>query len=255
MAELSTLLDAVLAAPDDNTPRLAYADWCDAQADPDSRSRAALIREQIAHALVTPEQASTPQALRLGMEIRERLNTHQATWSAPVGGLVDAYRFRRGFIGWVRMSAQRFLDDGDRIFASAPVRHVDLTDVRDVDETLWQSPLLSKLSSLSMDGCGLYDLHVQLLADSPQLVNLRWLSVADNNLGLPSAEALARSTRMPSLELAEFRGNPVDPVERLGLDSGFVVSSAMPPEGQDLERRFGPLRWLRRDGDEVRFVP
>lgn len=82
---------------------------------------------------------------------------------------MDAYRFRRGFIGWVRLSAEAFLAHGDRIFAAAPVRHIDLTQVRDVDENLWQSPLLSRLSSLSTDAAGCTTYTCNCLPSHPSL--------------------------------------------------------------------------------------
>ncbi|HEY1066638.1 MAG TPA: TIGR02996 domain-containing protein, partial [Pirellulales bacterium] len=41
-------LDAIRAAPEDDAPRLIYADWLDEQGDESSRDRAAFIRAQCA---------------------------------------------------------------------------------------------------------------------------------------------------------------------------------------------------------------
>jgi len=133
------------------------------------------------------------------------------------------------------------------------VRHLDLTDVRDVDERLYDSPLLARLHSLSMNGCGLHDVHLQMLAASPHVADLRWLSVVDNHLGIAAAEALAQSSGLPNLRYAEFGGNPYDPVEQLGIDSGIVVASWPSDEGEALEARFGHQQWLHRDPPIHRF--
>jgi uncharacterized protein (TIGR02996 family) len=255
MADDAAQLQAVLDAPDDDAPRLAYARWCDARGDAASVARAELIRAQIDLARKDPADVKAGRAFGLQQRIEEILARHGAAWGQPLAGWVDAFHFVRGFIGWIELSARSFLDHGDRIFALAPVQHLDLTAVRDVDEALADSPLLAKIRSLSMNGCGLHDLHLQLLAASPYVTNLRWLSVADNHLGLPAAEALAASPHLTNLAFAELRSNPVDPTEQLGVDGGIVVASWMPPEGKDLEARFGHLQWLHREPFVGRFDP
>ena len=95
---------------------------------------------------------------------------------------------------------------------------------------------------------------MQLLADSPRVAKLRWLSLLNNHLGMKGAEALAASKNLPSLVYAEFGGNPVDPAEQLGIDSGIIVASAFPQAGMDLESRYGTLPWLHRDEIVQRFT-
>lgn len=247
MTDEAARLQAVLDAPDDDAPRLAYAKWSEDQGDPTSIARGELIRAQIDLAHRDPEEVRTGRAFGVQQRIKELVDLHGTSWAQPLLGWVDAFHFLRGFVGLIGLSARSFLDHGDRILALAPVQHLDLTGIRDVDEALADSPLLANIRSLSMNGCGLHDLHLQLLAASPHLTNLRWLSVADNHLGLAAAEALAASPHLRNLRFASFRGNPVDPVEKLGYDSGIVVSSWMPPEGKDLEARFGHQPWLHRE--------
>ncbi|WP_437816039.1 TIGR02996 domain-containing protein [Sorangium sp. So ce1078] len=253
MTDEATLLKAVLDAPDDDAPRLAYAQWSDAQGDAVSVARGELIRAQIDLMHTSPEVIKAGRAFGVQHRIEALIDRHGATWAGAIAGWVDAVHFVRGFVGWIKLSAQRFLDHGDSIMALAPVQHLDLTGVRDVDEALFDSPLLAHIRSLSMDACGLHDLHVQMLAASPHVTHLRWLSVADNHLTLAAAEALAASPFLRDLRYAELRGNPTDPVERLGYDSGIVVASWMPPEGKDIEARFGHQPWLHRDVIPGRF--
>jgi uncharacterized protein (TIGR02996 family) len=253
MTDDAAQLKAVLDAPDDDAPRLAYAQWSEDQGDALSVARGELIRAQIDLTHMDPEYVGTGRAFGTQQQIRELVDSHGAAWAGALAEWVDAFYFVRGFVDWIKLSARSFLDHGDRIFARAPVQHVDLTGVRDVDESLFESPLLASIRSLSMDACGLHDLHLQMLAASPYVTNLRWLSVADNHLTLAAAEAIAASPYLRNLLFANFRSNPTNPVEQRGYDSGIVVASWMPQEGEDLEARFGHQPWLHREIIHGRF--
>ncbi|MGH1341099.1 MAG: TIGR02996 domain-containing protein [Nannocystales bacterium] len=251
MADEAELLAAVLASPDEDAPRLDYAAWCDALTDPSWTSRGELIRLQLDGVGL---DRRNPASLSNRQRIQELLDTYGSVWTQGIDAWIDGFLFLRGFVGLIRLSASNFVNHADEIHALAPVQHLDLSAVRDVDEALADSAALAKIRTLRMDGCGLHDLHLQLVADSPHAANLRWLSVADNHLTIASAEALAASPHLRDLEFAQFRSNPSDPAEQLGLDSGVVVASWMPPEGEDLEARYGYLPWLHREVPVHRFA-
>lgn len=253
MADEPTLLRAVLADPDADVPRLEYAQWCAGQRDPAWVARGEVIRAQLDLDRADPQAVATGQLFGLQHRVRELVDAHGDAWAGPIATWADEVRFVRGFVEWIRLPASEFLARGSEIFERAPVRHLDLSAVRDVDEALFETELLAGVRSLAMDRCSLYDIHVQLLAASPHVTTLRWLSVANNKLTLAAAEALAASKNLPSLRFLEFRGNEVDPVEQLGLDSGVVVASWMPPEGVALEARHGHLPWLHREPTPARF--
>ncbi len=227
-----------------------YARWCDAQPDAAWNARAELIRLQLDTAGLDPTNPAVHGNRR---RINTLLDTYRSTWAQPLAAWVDDVQFLRGFVGLVKLSAQSFVGHADDILARAPVQHLDLAQVRDVDEALADSPALGNIRSLRMDRGGLHDVHVQLLAASAHAANLRWLSLAHNHLTLATAESLAASPHLGKLEFADFLGNPFDPAEQLGLDSGVVVASWMPPEAQDLEARYGALRWLHREPPVHRF--
>ena len=250
----SLLLQAVVDAPDDDAPRLTFADWCAQQPDELTRARAELIRAQIQMAQPDFDSLERVSQYRISSRAAELLTAHRQAWAGPLADLVDAYGYQRGFIFWVQTSASRFLAHAHSLFALAPIVHADLSAVRDVSEQFFASPHLRRLRSLLMDNCGLYDIHLQLLADSPSVAGLRWLSVLNNQLGMKGAEALAASKNLPSLRFAEFGGNPVDPTEQLGIDGGIVVASVFPQAGLDLEARYGVLPWLHRDEIVQRFA-
>src|SRR5262245_30564076 len=89
-----TLLGAVLAAPEDEAPRLAYADWLAANGQSE---RAEFIRLQI-------ERARRPRGDPAGLYPGERekalLAAHGAQWLAPLPEPIRrVVTFERGFPG------------------------------------------------------------------------------------------------------------------------------------------------------------
>ena len=91
MNEREALLRAVCENPDDDTPRLVFADWLDEHDEPE---RAEFIRLQIAAAL-HPVGSSA----RLHKEHRPiaMLRTHEAEWRQELA-TSTGYRWGEGFV-------------------------------------------------------------------------------------------------------------------------------------------------------------
>src|SRR5947208_16258633 len=91
---------AVLESPDDDGPRLVYADWLDEQGDP----RGEFIRTQVesehcpAGLPRCPERVAREQAL---------LAAHGPRWQRGLHGLAADCRFRRGFVEDVLLSVDQ----------------------------------------------------------------------------------------------------------------------------------------------------
>src|SRR5262245_51138826 len=111
-------LDAIVAAPEDDAPRLVYADWLEENGDSD---RAEFIRLQCDLA-----RRARFDIARRPLVDRERqlLQLHRAEWAKPVASLVRDYHFRRGFVEGVSIGVRKFLTDGEELFAAAPIQHV-----------------------------------------------------------------------------------------------------------------------------------
>ena len=73
-------LQAILEQPDDDTPRLIYADWLEEQGDP----RGEFIRIQCALAGLPPDDARRPE---LGAREAALLESHREAWLEPLRGL------------------------------------------------------------------------------------------------------------------------------------------------------------------------
>src|SRR5215470_6975433 len=99
MNEREALLRAVCENPDDDTPRLVFADWLQENGD---EARAEFIRLQIEIANLPDGQKKQEKQTRE----KELLNIHEATWTEPFkefepdrleGWGEDFCTFRRGF--------------------------------------------------------------------------------------------------------------------------------------------------------------
>jgi uncharacterized protein (TIGR02996 family) len=87
MSDGDALLAAILAHPDEDTPRLVYADWLDENGQPD---RAEFIRLQCANARRDDEAAE-----ERAFQLEER---NRGKWLAGLPQFTDAqWEFRRGF--------------------------------------------------------------------------------------------------------------------------------------------------------------
>ena len=125
---LGTLLAEVLARPDDDAPREAYARATEA-ADPE---RAEFIRVQFALARTTLVRGTAKyRALRKAEE--DLLHRRLSDWVGDLGPwvrLVDKndtpLPFVRGFLEQLAMTAGDFLSHGPSLCRRIPFRHLDL---------------------------------------------------------------------------------------------------------------------------------
>jgi uncharacterized protein (TIGR02996 family) len=86
------LLQSVLAATDDDLPRLVYADWLDEHADP---ARADFIRTQIELAKLP---AHDPRFRPLEDREHDLLGEHEAGWLGEEAERLREWEWRRGFV-------------------------------------------------------------------------------------------------------------------------------------------------------------
>src|SRR5262245_23124110 len=119
------LLAAVCEQPDNDHPRLIYADWLEEHGDDADRDRAAFIRLQI--------EAKNPATdLDRLCELRRRekalLEQYAATWQKPFAAAHKPF-FERGFVANVTLSLDALLRRGKRFFEAAPLQYLHLTSV------------------------------------------------------------------------------------------------------------------------------
>jgi uncharacterized protein (TIGR02996 family) len=147
--EAAGFLRAVVARPDDDLPRLIYADWLDERGE---AVRAEFIRLQCLLARSPQHPCAPPppvgggavcpaagcqavQSRRRAQELLNQLSSElpirHAAWAEPppphVAGIEPAAVYRRGFIESMTLTAAEWLRHAEAIVAAHPVREVTLT--------------------------------------------------------------------------------------------------------------------------------
>jgi uncharacterized protein (TIGR02996 family) len=172
-------LDDIIAHPDDDAPRLIYADWLEDQGRDD---QARFIRTQIELATSPYHQgrlgrlhewpgAARPGAQEpSGLDARWRLVRDLAPRFRPArAAALRCWVWRRGFIEEVSASGGALAAVAN-FMKSHPVRHLRVARVRQQVKTLASARWLSRLVSLELGTVGPDDLDA--LACSPHLANL-----------------------------------------------------------------------------------
>jgi uncharacterized protein (TIGR02996 family) len=222
-ADEQAFLSAILAQPDDDTPRLVFADWLDERGGADDRARAALIRAQCRLEHVPPGRERT----RLAAHARRILKTHARRWTAALDAakLGSDWTFRRGFLDGGSMSATAFVRRGEELFRLAPtVRAMRFPNASNETAALAASPLVARLVSADlarMCSCGRCPIGRELrdLFKSEYVTNLRHLNVSHDRIYLEETQALARSKVLSNLTDLDLSGNPLGTVWTDGIEA------------------------------------
>jgi uncharacterized protein (TIGR02996 family) len=181
-------LEAILETPDDDTPRLVYADWLD---DNDQGHRAEFIRIQCR---LDRMDEFDPERLALEQREADLLAVHGESWKPPVPSWVHlkhGHPFRRGFLEQASSTATDFLKRGAGLFAVTPVSQLQIRNLRDKMAQLAASPLLAHVPGLNFHESDLSPAELDTLGASPHLGNLRELALGWTRLSGATASSLA----------------------------------------------------------------
>lgn len=211
MTERDALHAAVCANPDDDTPRLVFADWLQ---EHDEDERAEFIRVQIEAARLPAGKKRAAKEARA----KELLDAHEKQWAKQIKRFVEkpfagpAYEFRRGFIETVAVRPVKFLEDIDDLFELAPLRGLHFFDSGSIDWIAGCERMLS-IRELNLSGCVLSSSG----SDVPQVLRSKYLanlvsldaSGFDDNGHLDNRglTAIANSKHFQKLERLDLGGN------------------------------------------------
>jgi uncharacterized protein (TIGR02996 family) len=218
------LLAQVIARPDDDGPRLVLADWLDDHGD---HPRAEFVRIQLALAkLPTGDRRRTQLADR-----EDRLLTQFApVWVAPLAGIATAPVFRRGFVHAVNQAARQFLARSAELFALAPIRQLHLLDLGGHHDAVFDSPLLARLSGLTVFAQHQGEPLAAAVAECGHLNGLKRLDLGRNEIGCDGLQRLADSQHLTALEELDLAVNHLD-----GPGVRYAAERATWPQLQRLE--------------------
>jgi uncharacterized protein (TIGR02996 family) len=196
MSDHDAFLQEILAHPDDDTPRLIYADWLEERGDP----RGEFIRVQCALVKVYAEfpryrslypnpnwsHPDRPDLLAAYSRQMQLLRKFEKQWIQEIREYLKGWRFQRGFVEEVTLGANLFLRWADLLFAKAPIQHLSLhggsTSLKDVAGSIY----LRRLRSLEVQDTTIIDLDT--LATSPHLAHLTPLNNTPSKWGIPQAK-------------------------------------------------------------------
>ncbi len=198
-------LQAIREAPDDDAPRLIYADWLEEQGRASGAARANFIRIQCRLDELPDDD---PARDCLEDEATDLLAEYEAEWTEPLQGIAEDWRFSRGFIERIRIRGENLLTHAERLFDFAPLRSLHLLIPRNDIPHLASCPQLRWVSTLDFSRCQLNDRSLQQLLTSPNLERLNGLNLDGNDINTTGIRALIRSplfTRLHCLDLSRNR--------------------------------------------------
>lgn len=217
----AAILRAVCERPNDDTPRLLYAEFLEGTGDPNDIVRAEFIRVQC-------ELARTDLSATRWSELQKRqdaLEDNCERWAEELphldGIIWNAVDFKRGFV-WELLcnNTEVFKRNAAAIFASTPIQGVTLIRLQSLAQVLDVAEL-SRVKRLILEGLGLGPIDTHALAESPHVSNLAAIHLSDNNIEDEGAEALAASQQLRFLENLDLGYNRI-------ADEGVKALAASP---------------------------
>lgn len=244
MSDLSDLIRACKAEPDDDAPRLVLADWLEEHGEPE---RAAFFRRQV----LTPAAiVDEPENVRRWAEPWYRLG-EQIRASRGSGADLYEVHFQRGFLrisdgyrelydrldqilsppfdwNWVEEVKFGSWHDGDwtPLFRSDCLLELNRLEFIDDDyhsvllEPLLTCPFLTSLRHLRLCMVAMDDEGFARLSDCRSLSGLRSLNLTEMGLGLEAARSLASSELWDELRTCEILASRFGDAGLMELASG-----------------------------------
>jgi uncharacterized protein (TIGR02996 family) len=227
MAE--AFLQAIRDNPEDDTPRLIYADWLEEHGD---AARAEFIRVQCEKARLPRWH---PRAEILAWREKALLYRHENQWRSELPDIdgVEWLGFDRGFVHEVRVQdvdvlSQRAADieqaspirwasisRGESAWKKArPLAYLrgvrllaDIANVYDSPATVLHSPLLATVEHLDLSRLNMEGEQFAVLGRSPHLRNLRMLILDECFMGNGNLRPLAEGEQFRNLTTLSMKGN------------------------------------------------
>lgn len=194
-------LSAILEYPDDDAPRLIYADWLEEHGEP---ARAEFIRAQCLRASGGSDLRRSPELLAREQEL---LSLHADEWLVPLQRLGQDWRFQRGFVVGGTITAQTLLEQADDLFRRVPLLNsVRLCQVSGALDSLLSVDHLGRLRRLELVEESLTDEDMWSFLSLPDGSRLKELDLSRNQITTVGVNHLAfalRSRHLTSLALAD----------------------------------------------------
>jgi uncharacterized protein (TIGR02996 family) len=206
MQQDQAFLQDICEHPDEDAPRLVFADWLEEHHPTEAAARAEFIRLQCRLAGLPPEDRPGPLLRREASLLRE----HRAAWVKPLRRIGTHVEFQRGFPETIHLAAPKFVSVARELFSVAPIHTLRLTQVARAWEKLLDCAELDRAPVLDLHAVGLGLARIRDLAKCPHLGRVRELNLGANKIRSGGLAALAHSPGLTSLTCLRINTNQLD---------------------------------------------
>jgi uncharacterized protein (TIGR02996 family) len=220
----TALLHFIRAHPEDDAPRLVYADYLEENGDPD---RACFIRLSCKAARLPPDSA---ERARIEVETKRLTETNFYAWWGAYHYFSNGAHFDRG-LPVVCIHKSKLPD----LMPEIAERHPEIIGIKipamrgdagPIDVLrVFSSPHLSNFSVLHFHGLDTSDTNLIALAANPALARATRLSLSFCKIGDTGALALARSQHLSALVELQLYSAALGPAAAAALSAGLYAPS------------------------------
>jgi uncharacterized protein (TIGR02996 family) len=229
MTTADAFTQAIIESPEDDVPRLVYADWLEEHGDP----RGEFLRAQCLLARLNEADPRWPGLKRREAELLAR---HEADWLGAWRGRAGRWAFQRGRLmvelgdpsalsvleneaetaAWTegaRLWGRCLSGPASALSSPALLRLVAL-DLsahglqEDGPAALAATPYVANVRALNLSGCGLRPQGLAALAASAHLTRVTALDLSGNGISAAGLTALGSDPRLPSLTTLDSAVTP-----------------------------------------------
>ncbi len=221
MSDEAALLAAIAAHPEEDTPRLMFADWLEENGRPAARAEFIRVQVEIAQKEHLP-RAMQDCYVALYKRNQELLDNHRAELLGPLAKLPEKaeVEFRRGFVWQVGLSVFHF---NQHRHALAEVRPLPRVAVKDSVGVLGNflgfnanpfppEPLLELVTSIHTVASNDDEREWVIQSEDAVLAPLTWprleeLDISGSRLGNPNVTVLLGNSSFPALTNLDVSAN------------------------------------------------
>jgi uncharacterized protein (TIGR02996 family) len=202
MDERRALMAAIVANPDEDTPRLAFADWLDEHGDKHDRLRAEFIRLECRLGIPGDDRKANEAAEARALALQEK---HAAHWLGPLKAFVKNPWFKRGLLGILYFTPGVFLKkETQQLLAEwlprVGVNVLGLSGLSKKPGLVAESPALGLVPAFMWWDTQMDDDRLRVFAKSPHTGGLSVLVLEKLLCSDTGLKALARSPCFPALK-------------------------------------------------------
>ncbi len=215
MSDENALLRAIAAHPDEDTPRLALADYHDEHGN---AARAAFIRGQIELARLAEDSMHRRE---VAFRCRQLLDAHEEEWLVPREAFAFDWHWSRGFVETFTTSPPDLDMQDAELFRTHPFRRLWVWKLAGNVDGVELIPHDNALTALDLIGNNLNGNQLKKLAKVKHLPHLRELGLMFNALRDTAVKVLCGEPFFQRLDLIRLGANPFTPGGRDQLRAHF----------------------------------